>query len=110
MEATIAQMRGLGATDADIAAFAASAEHHRDLELLCVNAVAARAFFAVSSSWERIVAPTGKCLRTGLRWADVAARLERIAACRALDDAGRDRLWEDLAVMERAALEEMARG
>lgn len=103
-------MRALGATDADIAAFAASADQHQGLDLLRANALPARAFFAVASSWEQMVTPTGKLLRTGLRWADVAARLERIGACRMLDDAARDRLWDDLAVMERAALGAMSDG
>ena len=109
MEATAAQMRAMGASDHDIAAFRGqAAEHTPSLELLRANAASVLAFFTVATAWCQIIAPTGKLIRTGLRWADVAARVERLAAYRALDDRGRDRLWDDLAVMERAALSEMA--
>lgn len=111
MDAAVAQMRAFGASDHDVAAFrerTATAARAQTIELLRANAVTAAAFFAVSTSWVQVMSPTGRLIRTGMRWADVAARVERLAAYRALDDRGRDRLWDDLAVMERAALAEMA--
>jgi hypothetical protein len=101
-------MRALGASETDIQAF--SKQSPGGIELLRANAISVSAFFAISTCWAQAISPMGKIIRTGLRWADVAARIERIRQYRDLDDTGRDRVWSDLSVMERAALQELSRG
>lgn len=102
-------MRALGASDQDVAAYRERAKSD-NLELLRANAPSVTAFFSISTTWASVIGPTGQLHRTGLRWSDVAARLDRLPAYRALDERGRDRLYDDLSVMERAALAEWARG
>lgn len=101
-------MRALGASETDIQAFRRQAPG--GIELLRANVISVSAFFATSTCWAQMISPMGKIIRTGLRWADVAVRIERIRQYRDLDDAGRDRVWSDLGVMESAALQEMSRG
>lgn len=72
------------------------------VEIWPENAGAVSAFSAVGTQWR-----TGMNGATGLDYPAVFATLDRIR--RDLDDAGRDALFADIQVMERAALQEMAR-
>lgn len=72
------------------------------VEIWPENAGAVSAFSAVGTQWR-----TGAVGATGLDYPAVFATLDRIR--RDLDDAGRDDLFADIQVMERAALQEMSK-
>lgn len=72
------------------------------VEIWPENADAVHAFDAVGTQWR-----TGMNGPTGLDYPAVFATLDRVR--RDLDDAGRDALFADLQVMERAALREMSK-
>lgn len=97
-------MYGRQVTAEDAAQFGLTLADFDDdaVEIWPENAGAVYAFSAVGTQWR-----TGMSGPTGLDYPAVFATLDRIR--RDLDDDGRDALFADMQVMERAALQEMGK-
>lgn len=102
------QARQMGASQADIEKMGLNDQEEiarEGITVLAPNWPPLKLFMACSHQWETLISPTGRLIKTGLRWPDVECRARHLPECRALDEAATDTLWSDIATLQNAALE-----